>query len=110
MAVNVKFGVDISDFKSKMQQAQMSVKTMDAQLKANEAQFKATGNAQEYMAKKADTLKQKLDKQKKIYEETALALKKMSDNGGTASMEYQNMLTLDDIRFKMYAGFINMII
>ena len=91
MAVNIKFGVDISDFKSKMQQAQTSVKTMDAQLKANEAQFKATGNAQDYMAKKADTLRQKLEKQKQIYEKTAAALKTMSDNGGTASAEYQKM-------------------
>lgn len=91
MAVNVKFGVDISDFKSKMQQAQTSIKTMDAQLKANEAQFKATGNAQDYMARKADTLRQKFEKQKQVYEKTAAALKTMSDNGGTASAEYQKM-------------------
>ena len=56
MAVTTKLNVDIGGFKTGMQEAQNSVKTLDAALKKNEAQFKATGNAEEYMSNKANLL------------------------------------------------------
>ena len=91
--VNVKLGVSgVSQFKQGMSQAKSSVKTLDAELALNEKQFKATGDSQEYMQKKADLLKQKLEEQKKIVENAEKALKQMQENGvDKASAAYQNM-------------------
>ena len=65
--IGVKMGVTgLSTFKSSMNQAQQSVKTLDAELKLSEAQFKASGDAEKYFAEQADLLKQKLKRQKKF--------------------------------------------
>lgn len=91
MAVSTKMTVDVSGFKSGMQQAQASVKTLDAELKKNEAQFKATGNAEDYMAKKADILKQKLSTQKQAVDQAEKALNAMGKEVDKSSVEYQKM-------------------
>ena len=46
MAVTTKMSVDVSGFTTGIRQAQNSVKTLDAELKKNEAQYKATGNSE----------------------------------------------------------------
>ena len=92
MSVTTKMSVDVSGFKRGMAEAQASVKTMDAALKKNEAQYKATGNAEDYMSKKADILKQKLDSQNKAAKAAEQALQAMGKNGvDPASQEYQKM-------------------
>ena len=92
MSVTTKMSVDVSGFKSGINAAQASVKTLDAALKKNEAQFKATGNAENYMAQKADILKQKMASQEKVVNQTSNALKTLSDNGvDPASEEYQKL-------------------
>lgn len=91
--VNVKMGVTgISQFKQNMKQAQSSVKTLDEALKLNEAQFKATGDAETYMQEKSDLLNRKMEAQQKIVDEAKAALNKMAEQGvDKASDSYQKM-------------------
>ena len=92
MAVTTKMSVDVSGFTTGMRQAQSSVKTLDAELKKNEAQFKATGNSEQYMAEKTRILQQKLNEQKTAAANAEKALKAMADGGLTpADAAYQQM-------------------
>ena len=91
--VSVKMGVSgIQQFKSGMAEAQASVKTFDAALKANEKQLKATGNAENYMQAQTTLLNGKLEAQRKIAANAEKALKQMEENGvRTTSRGYQEM-------------------
>ena len=92
MAVNVKMGVDIAGFKQGMADAQASVKTLDAALKANEKQMKLTGAAEDMLAQRTNLLNQKLETQKKIAKTAEQALREMEKNGVQASSKaYQDM-------------------
>ena len=92
MSVTTKLEVEYSQFKKGMAEAQASVKTLDAELKLSEAQFKASGDAEKYFAEQADLLKQKLNAQKdaaKAAEEMLLNLGKRGV--APTSTEYQRM-------------------
>lgn len=92
MAVNVKMGVDVTQFKQGMQQAQQSAKTLNAQLKANESQFKATGDREQYLTEKSKLLKQQFEAQKTAAANAEKALDAMRKNGvEKTSAEYQKM-------------------
>ena len=94
MAATVKMGVDVSGFKSGMQQAQQSAKTLQAQMKANEAQFKATGDKEKYVAEQSKLLKAQLDAQKTAAKNAEQAMKAMRDAGiSETSAEYQRLAT-----------------
>ena len=96
--VNVKMGVSgISQFKQGMNQAKQAAKTLDAQLSLTEKEFKATGDAEGYMAKKTEELKAKLEAQKSVVDNAQRALDQMAKNGvdrnSTAYQKlYQEML------------------
>lgn len=91
---SVTIGVDVTQFKQGMQEAQNSAKTLNAQLKANEAQFKATGDKEQYLADKAKLLKAQLDAQKSAAMNAQKALEAMRDNGvAQTSNEYQRLET-----------------
>lgn len=80
--VNVKMGVSgVAQFKQGMKESQNAVKTLDAALKLNEAQFKATGDAQAYMEGKSDLLKKQIEEQNKVVEQAQRALDAMQKNG-----------------------------
>ena len=91
--VNVKMGVSgIAQFKRDMGQAQTAVKTLDQQLKLNEASFKAGGNAQVYMQQKTQILTRQFEAQQKVVESARKALEEMKRKGvDPASTAYQNM-------------------
>jgi len=94
MAVSVKMGVDITQFKQGMQQAQQSAKTLNAQMKANEAQYKATGDKEKYLAEQTKLLKAQMDAQKTAAANAQKALDAMTKNGvSETSAEYQKMAT-----------------
>ena len=59
MAVNVKMGVDLGSFTSGIQQSQQILKGLNAEMKASEAKFKATGNAEQKMTSQTKTLNDK---------------------------------------------------
>ena len=81
MAVNVKMGVDIGAFKSGIQQGQNVLKGLNAEMKSTEAEFKATGNAEQLLANKTKTLNSQLQVQKGIVDQASQALKKMDAAG-----------------------------
>lgn len=91
--ITAKMGVSgVAQFKQGMTDAQASVKTFDAALKANEKQLKATGNAENYMQAQTTLLNGKLKEQEKIAKNAEQALKQMEANGvKTTSKSYQDM-------------------
>lgn len=91
--VNVKMAVEgVAQFKSSMREAQASVKTLDQALKLNEAQFRETGDAEEYLSNKAGLLKDKMGAQQTVINETKKALETMRTQGiSPASSKYQEM-------------------
>ena len=93
MAVNVELSVSgLSQFKTSMNDAQASVKTLDAALKANEKSMKATGASESYVATQTGLLNQKLKEQGNIAKSAEAALKQMEANGvKPTSAAYQNM-------------------
>lgn len=93
--VSVQMGVSgVSQFKSQMAQAQASVKNIDAALKLNEKQYKATGDAETYMQNKTTQLNSKLQAQQNAVKSAQAALQQMRDNGvDPLSVSYQKMET-----------------
>ena len=82
----------ISQFKSGMQQAQQSVKTLDAELKLNEKQLQASGDKEAYMQQKSKLLQQQIAAQNKVVQQGQQALAAMAKNGvDPASSSYQKM-------------------
>lgn len=92
MAVNVKLGVDLSEFTTGIKQGQAEMKTLKAEMKATEAEFKATGNAEKALADKTKTLTQQLKTQKSIMEQADKALQEMTKAGiKPTDQAYQKM-------------------
>ena len=91
--VNVKMGVSgVAQFKQNINQAKQSLKTLDEQLKLNEKEFKAGGDAQAYMETKAQLLNVKLQEQKAVLANAEKALEDMTNKGvDKASKAYQDM-------------------
>ena len=91
--VSVKMGVSgISQLKQGMTDAQASIKTLDAALKANEKQLKATGDAESYLAGQTTLLNQKMSQQRELAKNAEAALEKMRDSGvKETSKQYQDM-------------------
>lgn len=92
MAVNVKMGVDIGAFKSGIKEGQNILKGLNAEMKAADAEFKATGNSEKYMSDKTKTLNSQLNVQKGIVDQAQKALQKMTDAGvDPADKAYQQL-------------------
>ena len=92
MAVNVTMGVDIGGFTAGIREGQQILKGLNAEMKASEAEFKATGNAEEKTAKQTKTLTSQLNVQKGIADQARAALEKMTAAGvDPASTAYQKM-------------------
>lgn len=91
--IGVKMGVTgLSTFKSSINQAQQSVKTLDAELKLNAEQYKASGDAETYMANKSKILQKQIAEQQKVVKAASDALEKMAKDGvDPASTAYQKM-------------------
>ena len=92
MAVTTKLEVEYSQFKSGMAEAQASVKTLDAELKKSEAEFRATGDAEKYMSDQVGLLNQKLNSQKEAAKNAEQMLLNLGKRGvSPTSVEYQRM-------------------
>lgn len=91
--IGVKMGVTgLAQFKQSMNQAQQSVKTLDAALKLNEKQYKANGDAETYMQQKSKLLQQQIAAQNTVVKQGQQALDAMAKNGvDPASKSYQQM-------------------
>ena len=92
MSVTTKLEVEYSQFKKGMAEATASVNTLDAALKKNEAEFKANGDAEKYMADKADLLNQKLKAQQNAAKQAEQMFLNLAKRGvSPTSTEYQKM-------------------
>lgn len=81
-SIDTKMSVTgLSQYKNAMNQAAQSVKTLDAQLKQNEAQYKASGDREKYMSQQAKLLEDKLKAQKTAAKSAQDALKQMKSQG-----------------------------
>ena len=81
MAVNVKMGVDLSGFNNGIREGQNILKGLNAEMKATEAEFKATGNSEQMLANKTKTLNSQMQVQKGIADQAAAALQKLDAAG-----------------------------
>ena len=94
MSVTTKLEVEYSQFKKGLAEATASVSMLDAELKKNEAQFKANGDAEKYMADKADLLNQKLKAQQNAAKQAEQMFLNLAKRGvSPTSVEYQRMAT-----------------
>lgn len=92
MAVNVKMGVDIGGFTAGIKQGQQILKGLNAEMKASEAEFKATGNAEQKLQSQTKTLNSQLNVQRGIADQAKNALKAMTDAGiNPADAAYQKL-------------------
>lgn len=66
---------------SKIKSLETAMKNLDAREKLAEAQYKETGDAQQYAADKAQILREKIDLQKQIVAQCEEAIKSMTENG-----------------------------
>lgn len=90
--VNVKLGVEYSQFRTGMKDAQSAVQTLNEKLKANESQLKLTGDQELYLKNKVDILTQQINAQKAVVGNALSALKSLANNGvSPASAQYQKM-------------------
>lgn len=89
---SVKFDVDVSSFKNGISSAKDEVRTLNQQMKMIDATFKATGNSEQAMAQKTETLNNKMTAQKAIADQAKQALDAMTQKGiNPASESYQKM-------------------
>ena len=89
---SVKFDVDVSSFKNGISSAKSEVKTLDQQMKMIDATFKATGNSEQALAQKTQTLNSRMTAQKAIADQAKQALDAMTQKGiDPASESYQKM-------------------
>lgn len=89
---SIKLGVEYSQFKKGMAEARESVKTLNAELKANESQLKLTGDKELYLQNKIELLNKQIEAQKTVVANAVKALENMEKNGvDKASSSYQKM-------------------
>ena len=89
MAVNVKLGVDLSSFTSGIREGQNVMKGLNAEMKATDAAFKATGNAEQMLANKTKVLNSQIQIQKGIADQAQQALQALT-NAGAAEVRTVN--------------------
>ena len=91
--VNVKMGVSgIQQFKQGMKESQAAVKTLGAELKLNEQQLKATGDAQQYLETKTKLLQEQIKAQTNVVNQSQKALEAMAKSGvKESSTAFQQM-------------------
>lgn len=89
---NAKLDVEIAGFVSNINSAKGVLKGLNAEMKAADAAFKATGNAEQQMAAKTKVLNSQIQMQKGIADQAAQALKAMTDAGvKPMDAEYQRL-------------------
>lgn len=92
MALNIKMGVDVSEFNKNIREAREEIKTLDENLKLIDATFKATGDAEAALTQKSEALSKQLELQEGLVEQFKTALTQMTAEGvDPASKQYQQM-------------------
>ena len=89
---NAKLDVDIASFVSDINTAKGVLKGLNAEMKAADAEFKATGNSEQQLTAKTKTLNSQIRMQKSIVDNAKNALKAMDAEGiDPADASYQRL-------------------
>ena len=89
---NAKLDVDIASFVTDINTAKGVLKGLNAEMKAADAEFKATGNAEQQLTAKTNALNSQIRMQKSIVDNAKNALKAMDDEGiNPADASYQRL-------------------
>ena len=89
---NFKLRADIGQYKQSMNEAKAATKTLDAEMKLAQTQFKATGDAENYLQQRTRILAQQITQQEKAAKNARDAMAKMAQNGiEPSNVEFQKM-------------------
>ncbi|MBR2853451.1 MAG: hypothetical protein IKE81_03910, partial [Clostridia bacterium] len=98
MPISTSLDIEIGGFESNIKQAQGVLKGLNAEMKAADAAFKATGNAEQKLTSQTKTLNSTIQMQKGIADQARQALDAMTKAGvDPLDKEYQ----------KLYATMVN---
>lgn len=89
--INVKMATTgVAQFKKDINNSKITIKELNSEMKLAEANYKASGNAQEYAKEKARILTEQIKQQEQIVNSTKAALEKMTKSGvDPSSAAYQ---------------------
>lgn len=87
----IKYEADISGFKKNIQAAENSIKTLNNQLKLNQAQLKGNNNSVEVLGQRLEQLKEKYKEQTTVVENTTREYEKAVEVYGENSREAENL-------------------
>lgn len=87
----IKYEADISGFKSNIQEAEKNIKTLNNQLKLNQAQLKGNSNSVELLGQRVEQLKEKHKEQTTVVENTRKEYEKAVEVYGENSTEAENL-------------------
>ena len=92
MALSAELNIEIGGFVSGIKQGQQVLKGLNAEMKASEAEFKATGNAEQKLTSQTNTLNSQIRVQKGVADQARQALDAMTKAGiKPADQEYQKL-------------------
>lgn len=83
----IKFEAETSSLRKDIEQARVSIKTLNAELKLNQIQLKGTKDCTNLLEERIDTLKQKYEEQTKVVEATRQSYEKAVEILGENSKE-----------------------
>lgn len=90
-SASFKLNADVSGFKKSIREAQSAMKALDAQSKLAAAQYKASGNAEEYAASKTQLLAKQMAELEKQADQASQAMKALEQDGKQGSEDFTRM-------------------
>lgn len=87
----IKFEADVSNFKTNIEKAQSSIKTLNNELKLNQSQLKGNKEDVNLLSQRITTLKEKYEQQKEVVENTRKSYEKAVEIFGENSKEAENL-------------------
>ena len=102
-----KLKADIGPFKTAMTEAKAATKTLDAELKLAQAQFKVTGDAEQYLDTRSKVLAQQMTQQQKAADAARrrVILIKLVAADGVALYADAEHFALDRVNDAGFVGF-----
>ena len=97
-----KVEANVGQFVRAMKEAEASVKSLTSASKLAESEFKLTGNAQDYQAKKGEALTRQIEAQRRAVQAAQRGLEQMSKAFGANSTQAQKwQMLLNDAQTKL---------
>lgn len=87
----IKFEADVSGFKTNIKEAENSIKTLNNELKLNQAQLKGSKEETNLLSQRIETLKEKYEQQTEVVENTKKSYEKAVEIFGENSKEAENL-------------------